>query len=156
SKSDPGDEIPRLDLSTPSVSRSGDVWLLGKHRLLCGDARHPDAYRQLLVGEAAQMVFTDPPYNVRIPGHVSTRRTGGHGNFSMAAGEMSPAEFINFLRESFLRLSENSVDGSIHFICMDWRHVKEVIAASESTFAELKNICVWNKTTGGMGSFYRS
>lgn len=140
----------------PAASRSGDLWLLGSHRLLCADARQEAVYQRLLGGETAQMVFTDPPYNVPIQGHVSGLGQVQHREFAMASGEMSEAEFTTFLTTLFSRLVSASVDGAIHFICMDWRHMGEVLAASRGTYTELKNLCVWNKNNGGMGTFYRS
>jgi hypothetical protein len=102
------------------------------------------------------MVFTDPPYNVPVDGHVSGLGKVKHREFAMASGEMSKSEFTAFLRAVFERLVAHSADGSIHFVCMDWRHMGEMIAASEGVYPELKNLCVWAKTNAGMGSFYRS
>ena len=102
------------------------------------------------------MVFTDPPYNVPIDGHVGGSGAVKHREFAMASGEMSKPEFIAFLRTSFQNLAEYSVDGSIHFICMDWRHMEEMLAAGEGVYSELKNLIVWVKDNGGMGTFYRS
>jgi DNA modification methylase len=139
-----------------AVSRLGDLWLLGSHRLLCADARQEAAYQRLLGGETAQLIFTDPPYNVPIQGHVSGLGGVQHREFAMASGEMSEAEFTEFLAVLFSRLVAASADGSIHFICMDWRHMGEVLAAGRLAYTELKNLCVWNKDNGGMGTFYRS
>jgi len=140
----------------PTVSRLGDVWELGPHRLICGDALKVETYGALLDGEQAQMVFTDPPYNVPIDGHVGGSGAIKHREFIMASGEMSKAEFTAFLQTAFARLAEHSADGAIHFVCMDWRHIGEVLAAGETTFSELKNLIVWAKDNGGMGTFYRS
>jgi DNA modification methylase len=107
-------------------------------------------------GARAQMVFTDPPYNVPIQGHVSGSGAIKHREFAMAAGEMTAVEFTAFLRTAFERLVEASRDGSIHFICMDWRHMGEMLAAGADTYTELKNLIVWAKDNGGMGTFYRS
>jgi hypothetical protein len=74
----------------------------------------------------------------------------------MAAGEMSEAEFTKFLSTAFRHLAQFSVDGSIHFICMDWRHLLELLRAGRIAYSELKNLCVWTKSNGGMGSFYRA
>jgi DNA modification methylase len=142
-----------------AISRVGDVWQLGEHRLACGDARDEEAYRMLMTPggrgrELAQMVFTDPPYNVRIEGNVT--RSNGHRNFVMASGEMAKDAFIAFLTSAFRRLVAWSADGSIHFICMDWRHLDEISAAGQETYSELKNLIVWVKDNAGMGSFYRS
>lgn len=102
------------------------------------------------------MVFTDPPYNVRIDGHVGNSGKVQHREFAMASGEMSKAEFETFLTTSLQNLAAASVDGSIHFICMDWRHMDEMLGAGGRAYAELKNLIVWVKDNGGMGTFYRS
>ncbi|MEQ1611449.1 MAG: site-specific DNA-methyltransferase [Hyphomicrobiaceae bacterium] len=102
------------------------------------------------------MVFTDPPYNVRIDGHVSGLGKTQHREFAMASGEMSVSEFTAFLKSVFSNLVEASTDGAIHFVAMDWRHMTEVPEAGRTTYTELKNLCVWSKTNGGMGSLYRS
>jgi DNA modification methylase len=140
----------------PAVSQTGDLWLLGSHRLLCGDARDKAAYDQLLAGAKAEFVFTDPPYNVAIDGHVCGLGRVRHREFAMGCGEMSEAEFTAFLKAVFSLLAENSIDGSIHQICMDWRHLREMLGAGRTVYSELKNLCIWNKTNAGMGSFYRS
>ena len=152
---DPADEVPELG-DGPPVTRPGDLWLIGKHRLLCGDAMDPGAYARLLDDAQAQMVFTDPPYNVAIDGHVCGLGKVKHREFAMAAGEMSQDQFTSFLATAFRNLASHSSDGAIHFICMDWRHIGEVIAAGDQAYTELKNLCVWAKTNGGMGSLYRS
>jgi DNA modification methylase len=107
-------------------------------------------------GEKADMVFADPPYNVPIEGHVSGLGKLKHREFAMAAGEMSPAEFVEFLGTVFSNLAAFSYGGAIHYICMDWRHMAEVVTAGKGVYTELKNLCVWVKDNGGMGSFYRS
>ena len=150
---DPADEAPAPAGST--VTRTGDLWRLGSHRLLCGDARDAAAYDRLMAGEQAEMVFTDPPYDVPIAGHVLSRGTR-HREFAFASGEMSGPEFTAFLAEVLRSCAANSIAGSIHYVCMDWRHVAELIAAGRSVYTELKNICVWVKTNAGQGSFYRS
>lgn len=137
------------------VARPGDLWLLGRHKLFVGDALDRLSYRVLLAGERADIVFIDPPYNVPIQGHVSGLGKARHDEFVMASGEMSSDEFQRFLRTTFERLIAVSVDGSIHFVCMDWRGLKELLAAGE-VYPELKNICCWVKAQGGMGSLYRS
>ncbi len=136
--------------------RPGDVWRLGPHRLICGDARDPDVVRSLMDGELARMVLTDPPYNVKIDGNVGGLGKIRHREFAMASGEMTNDEFTQFLRSSFANLADFSVDGSIHFIFMDWRHMGEVLAAGQGFYSELKNLIVWAKDNGGMGTFYRS
>jgi DNA modification methylase len=150
------DEVCTVDRAQPAVSRPGDLWILGRHHLLCGDATREDSFKHLLDGHRAQMIFTDPPYNVPIDGHASGLGDVRHREFAMASGEMSEAEFTAFLEKIFGRLVKHSIDGSIHFICMDWRHCFELLSAGRRTYAELKALCVWNKTNGGMGSLYRS
>lgn len=138
------------------VCRRGDIWLLGSHRLICGDSTQPETYQHLMGGEKAEFVFTDPPYNVRVEGHVSGLGKIRHREFAMASGEMTPAQFTAFLEKVLQQLASNSTDGSIHQICMDWRHIRELMDAGDRAYTELKNICVWNKRNAGMGSFYRS
>lgn len=153
---DPDDDIvPDVEDGTPRC-RPGDIWQLGPHRLVCGSALDREVVASLMNGELAQMVFADPPYNVRIDGHVGNSGAVKHREFAMASGEMSVVEFTAFLRTSFENLVRFSVDGSIHFICMDWRHMSEMLAAADGVYAELKNLIVWAKDNGGMGSFYRS
>jgi DNA modification methylase len=139
-----------------SVTKAGDLWLLGKHRVLCGSALKDGDYGRLLDREKAEFVFTDPPYNVRIAGNVCGKGSVHHREFAMASGEMSKQSFIDFLTTTFRHLAAHSTDGSIHDICMDWRHVEEMMAAGNSAYSKLKNICVWAKKNAGMGSFYRS
>jgi DNA modification methylase len=152
--SGPEDAVP--EPSPGPVSQTGDLWLLGSHHLLCGDARDQAAYDQLLAGAKAEFVFTDPPYNVAIDGHVCGLGRIHHREFAMGRGEMSETEFTAFLKTVFALLADNSIDGSIHQVCMDWRHLWEMLEAGRTVYGELKNLCVWNKSNAGMGSFYRS
>jgi DNA modification methylase len=147
--------VPELERDRPAISALGDLWKLGQHLLLCGSALEEASYEKLLGDERAQMVFTDPPYNVAIDGHVCGLGSVRHRNFEMAAGEMSEIEFTRFLNTFMGLAARHSGDGAIHFICMDWRHLGEVLAAGRD-FYEFKNLCVWNKTNAGMGTFYRS
>ena len=153
---DPADDRLPEDLDGPPRCRLGDIFRLGNHRLICGDARDRDVVAALMDGERAQMVFTDPPYNVPIQGHVSGLGRFQHDAFAMGVGEMSKAQFTDFLRQTLGAMVGVTKDGAIGFVCMDWRHLSELLAAGESIFSELKNLCVWNKTNAGMGSFYRS
>lgn len=137
------------------VTMCGDLWLLGRHRLLCGDARDPRAYKFLLNGDVADTVFTDPPYNCPIPGHVSGLGKVVHENFAMACGEMSDGKFMGFLGDTLTLVAQSCRDGAIAYVFMDWRNVGLLMEAGKVAFSELKNICVWNKLRGGMG-FYRS
>jgi len=152
---DPADAVPEVSAG-PSVSKLGDLWLLGGHRVFSGNALHPKGVAALMGDERAAMVFTDPPYNVPIDGHASGLGAVHHRPFPMASGEMDAAEFTAFLGETFRNLCAFSVDGALHYICMDWRHVEELLAAGRDAYGELKNLCVWVKDNAGMGSLYRS
>lgn len=152
----PSESVALPDRRVQPTSREGDLWTLGEHFLLCGDARDASAYRLLLGTSKAEMVFTDPPYNVPIEGHVCGSGAVHHREFAMASGEMSETEYEAFLDTTLLMLRAFSTDGSIHYVCMDWRHVDQLIHVGKRHFAELKNICVWVKTNAGMGTFYRS
>ena len=154
---EPGNpEEDRLPQNATARCQVGDVWQLGSHRLICGDSLDPAVIALLMDGKKAQMVFTDPPYNVPIAGHVGGSGAIQHREFAMASGEMSQSEFTAFLRTTFRNLADFSIDGSIHFICMDWRHMQEMLAAGGDVYSELKNLIVWVKDNGGMGTFYRS
>lgn len=139
-----------------AISRPGDIWTLGEHRILCGSALDADAYQRLMGGKLTAVVFSDPPYNLEILGNVSGLGAIQHREFAMASGEMTEAAFTEFLTSSLKLLAQNSTQGSIHFICMDWRHIMELSAAGRTVYRELKNLCVWTKHNAGMGSFYRS
>jgi len=138
------------------VSRLGDLWILGPHRLLCADALDASSYLALLPGEAAHIIFSDVPYNVPIEDNVSGKGAVTHPNFAMASGEMSEDEFIQFLTTALTLMVANSVDGSLHYIAMDWRHMHEIQLAGRKAYDSLQNVCVWSKDKGGMGSLYRS
>ena len=148
--------VPEPDLSEPAVNRLGDLWLIGPHRLQCADSHSSASWQALMGDDKAQMIFTDPPYNVPIAGHVSGLGQARHREFAMASGEMSPDAFATFLRDVFQLQVQYSTSGSIHYVCMDWRHMGEILAAAEGLYTEFKNLCVWGKTNAGMGSFYRS
>ena len=139
--SGPEDEVPD-PLPGPSVSQPGDLWDMGKHRLLCGDARDNTTYELLLDGEKADFVITDPPYNVAIDGHVCGKGAIRHREFAMASGEMSPVAFTGFLTTVYQHLAAHSTDGAIHDIFMDWRHVAEMMAAGNEVYTELKPLCL--------------
>jgi DNA modification methylase len=136
--------------------RPGDLWQLGPHRLVCGNSLDKSTVAVLMNGEAATMAFSDPPYNVPIAGNVGGLGAVQHREFAMASGEMTKAEFTAFLSTAFENLVAHSIDGSIHFVAMDWRHMDEIHEAGKQHYAELKNLIVWAKDNGGMGSFYRS
>lgn len=150
---DPADAVPDPG---PAVTRVGDFWLIGKHRILCGSSLDPAVVVKLMGGKLAAAAFTDPPYNVPIDKNVGGNGSVHHREFAMASGEMTKEEFIAFLSKIFSLMAKHSKPGSIHYTCMDWRHSEEILAAARDVFSELKNICVWAKDTAGMGSFYRS
>jgi DNA modification methylase len=152
---DNADAIP-LPTDVPPISKFGDQWRLRDHILRCDNALEASAYEGLLQGTQAAMVFTDPPYNVKIDGHASGLGKVRHREFAMASGEMSPDQFLSFLKNTCALLVHHSAPASVHFICMDWRHAEELLAAGKENYSELKNICVWTKSNAGMGSFYRS
>lgn len=148
------EEVPAAAQDDP-LSKPGDLWLLGDHKLFVGDALEPASYDTLMGTDKARMVFTDPPYNVEIAGVVGNGRTQ-HDEFLMASGEMSHEEFAAFLC-AFMRLcAAHTIAGGLHYICMDWRHMQEVLTAGTRAYSDLLNLVVWAKTNGGMGSFYRS
>ena len=153
---DADNEVPPLTDPVSAVTRCGDLWVLDRHRLLCGDSRHAVTYDHLLQAERADLIFTDPPYNVPIDGHVCGLGRIRHREFAMGTGEMSRETFTAFLQTTLGHAAASCRDGAIAFVCMDWRHIGELLAAGQAVFSELKNLCIWNKTNGGMGSFYRS
>ena len=170
-----GFEVPELDLiiqgasqqradaedleplpQGPATSQPGDLWLLDKHRVLCGNSLQQESFSKLLSGRKADAVFVDPPYNVAINGHVSGNGAIRHREFQMASGEMSKEEYVRFLTTGLMHLARNSKDGSVQFVCTDWRHLGELLAAGQQCYDSLLNLCVWSKDKGGMGSLYRS
>jgi DNA modification methylase len=155
-----GDEDTAEALPTfgpgPTVGRAGDLWLLDDHRVYCGSALDGTAYAVLMQGKKAAMVFADLPYNLPIEGHVSGLGAVHHREFAMASGEMTEAEFTEFLIKALSLHARQSAEGSLQFICMDWRHLGELLAAGKTVYTELKNLCVWVKNHTGMGAFYRS
>lgn len=156
---DKADELPKLP-PTPPITKIGDVWQIGPHRLICGNSLEIETYQRLFDNgskkKVASAIFTDPPYNVKIDGHVSGTGKVKHREFKMASGEMSDGAFIDFLKSACTLMVEFSKQGSLHFICMDWSHLEHLLKAGNAHYSELKNICVWVKDNGGMGSLYRS
>jgi DNA modification methylase len=155
SGSDEEDDLPALN-ETSTVTKPGDLWLLGEHRILCANALVSESYDRLLGDERAQMIFTDPPWNIPIAGHVSGLGSTKHGDFAMGCGEMAAVEFEAFLRTALGHAADYSDDGSLHFVCMHWAKIRELLAATADLFSETKALCIWNKTNAGMGSLYRS
>ena len=155
-KLDPADRVIEPAMEVPAITKRGDLWQLGNHLLYCGDSLDETSYATLMGDEKAQMVFTDPPYNVPIDGHVCGNGAIKHQEFEMAAGEMSEMEFTNFLAKSMDLFRTYSSPGALAFCCMDWRHMAEILHAARRNDYDLKNLCVWVKDNGGMGSLYRS
>jgi DNA modification methylase len=154
---DAGDQADEFETAAgPAISRAGDLWRLGEHAIYCGSALDAAAYEVLLDGSRAAGAFTDPPYNLKIDGYVIGKGTTRHREFAMAAGEMTQAEFTDFLGRSLGLMVSHSVEGAILYACMDWRHLGEILAAGQSAGCELLNVCVWVKSNGGMGALYRS
>lgn len=154
-KTDPDDAFEVAE-AAQAVTQPGDMWHLGKHRILCGSSLEQKSYSTLMASRRADVVFIDPPYNVAIDGHVCGNGSVRHREFEMASGEMSEFEFISFLTSSLRLLARYSTSGSIHFVCMDWRHMGELLTAGKQVYDSLLNLCIWVKNNGGMGSFYRS
>lgn len=154
-KPDP-DHEPIPPAQDPPVNLVGDVWQLGVHRLACGSALEPEVWNALMRGEKAVMSISDVPYNCKIAGHVSGLGKLRHEDFVMASGELSRSEFVAFLGTAFHELVRNSVDGSLHYTFIDWRGLGQMQDAGEGRFSELKNVIVWDKGAGSMGSLYRS
>jgi DNA modification methylase len=152
----PDDRLPLAPAHGQAISRPGDLWQLGSHRLLCGNALEPTSYARLLEARKVEMVITDPPFNVRIEGNVGGLGRIRHPDFAMASGEMSGEQFTTFLSTAFSQMAAHSSDGALSFVFMDWRHLREILDAGQSSFSELKNLIVWNKDNAGMGSLYRS
>lgn len=151
---DPDDEIIPAVPNEPRT-RVGDIWVLGDHRIGCGDGRDANFLRRVVGdGAAIDAAFLDPPYNVKINGHANA--TGRHREFAMASGEMSTSEFRTFLVDTLGSAVEVSRDGAVHFVCMDWRHMDDVSATAGEIYGDLLNLCIWNKSNAGMGSLYRS
>ena len=154
-KTDAADTVPETSRDKPAVTKPGDLWQIGSHFLLCGDSTKAESYQTLLRAKRPKPYSRVRPDNVPIAGNVSGLGKNAHQEFAMASGEMTPAEFTAFLATIFQNLVDSSIDGSLHYICMDWRHMREVLDASVS-YSELKNLCVWAKTNAGMGALYRS
>jgi DNA modification methylase len=152
---DAADDFP-APTGDATVSKLGDMWRCGRHLIMNADSRSADAYERLLEGTKVDVVFADPPYNVSIQGHVSGKGQIRHREFAMASGELDKQAFTSFLKTSCALMARHCADGAIVFLCMDWRHMEELLEAGGDSFTELKNVCVWAKTNAGMGSLYRS
>jgi len=152
---DPADDIASYTSSTEPITQKGDVWILGPHRILCGDARRENDLAVVIDGRRAAMAFLDPPYNVRVQ-DISGRGRIKHPEFAMASGEMSSEEFVTFLKATLGAAASVSREGAVHYVCMDWRHIGELLAAGTSVYGGFLNLAVWVKSNAGQGSFYRS
>ncbi len=152
---DDADIVPEARCSAP-VTKLGDLWLLNNHRVLCENSLNENSFRVLMQNRKASTVFVDPPYNLPIDRYVGGLGAIKHREFAMASGEMSKSKFTDFLAQSFRPLLRHSADPSVHFVCGDWRHMREFLDAGYQTYSELKNLCVWAKDNAGMGTFYRS
>jgi DNA modification methylase len=150
------DNAIEIDEMAQPITRPGDLWKLNKHRLFCGNALQEASFTKLMSTRRADLVFSDPPFNLKIDGHVGGKGAIHHREFAMASGEMNAAEFTVFLTTGLRLLSRFSSSASVHFICMDWRHIGELLAAANQVYSELLNLCIWVKNAGGMGSLYRS
>ncbi len=153
---DTAEDVLPVDKRGLPICRPGDLFTLGDHRLVCGDAGDPEVFEALMGEERAALVITDPPYNVPIAGHVSGLGRIKHDEFVMASGELSPTQFAAKLLAWFINIALFSNDGAIAFVYMDWRHLVETITTGKRAFGSLKNLIVWAKSNAGMGSFYRS
>ena len=151
-----GDDENVPEPPSSPVSRLGDLWLLDKHRVLCGDSTEEDSYERLLEGGRATAVLTDPPYNVKIEGNVSGLGKKKHGEFKMASGEMTRGEFHGFLRSVHQHCADHLIEGGVAYSFMDWRSIDVLMAAGREAGFELINIAVWYKGSGGMGALLRS
>ena len=152
----PAETVEEPEPDAVPVTRAGEMWTLGRHRILCADALQENSYAKLMAGETARMIFSDPPYNVPINGHVRIGDSAGHREFAMAVGEMSEAQFREFLRTAIRQSVATVMEGGICMFCIDWRHVADLIEAGKAEGLALINLCVWNKSNAGMGSLYRS
>lgn len=143
-------------LQNSAVTAPGDLWAPHHHRIICGSALDRSVWAAVMNDKLASLVFTDPPYNVKIDGHVSGNGAVVHREFAMASGEMTTDGYREFLRSVFRNAHDHSCDGSLHYICIDWRHVDDVLVVGRSLYPHLVNLCCWVKPNAGMGSFYRS
>jgi DNA modification methylase len=154
------EEVDRADefniVDGPAVSKPGDLWLPDEHRVYCGSALEAGSYDAIRAAERAAGVFTDPPYNVKIHGNACGLGAIKHREFAMAAGEMTPEEFTLFLTKILTLICAHATPGATIYVCMDWRHISELLAAGHASGCETLNVCVWVKSNGGMGSYYRS
>jgi DNA modification methylase len=138
------------------VSRTGDLWIMGEHRLLVASSLEPASLEVVMAGAKATMVFQDAPYNVPIKGHVSGLGKVKHREFAMASGEMTRAQFQEFNAQNLKIITPHLIDGGISVMCIDWRGLLALQLAAEEAGLEVINLAVWVKSNGGMGSLFRS
>jgi DNA modification methylase len=150
------DDIFEFDETVQPISQLGDLWQLGKHRLFCGNSLESASYKNLALARRASVVFLDPPYNIRINGNATGSGSIHHREFAMASGELNEAEYMGFLTRALSQVAKHSTSGSVHFICIDWRHLNELLTAGKQVYTKLLNLCIWVKDNGGLGSLYRS
>lgn len=151
------DDVVELPSKNPPITRLGDLWHIGPHRLLVGDSRDQAAVERLMNGELAELVFTDPPYGCVITNNVSGLGRVKHENFRMGAGQESLPELAStILRPAFRNVARHCRAGAIAFICSDWRAAPHMLDAAAGVFEEVKNWIIWVKTNAGLGTFYRS
>jgi DNA modification methylase len=147
---DPDDRLPAIE--TSAVSTVGDLWQLGKHRVLCGNSLLSESYDRLMHGAKADLVISDPPYNVAIDGHATGLGKTRHREFAMTSGEMNSGEFTEFLRKAMSLFRQSSQSGSLAYYFMDWRHMTQILAAGSSVYGELMNLCVWARSNRAWGA----
>jgi len=150
------DDSFEVDETVQPISQPGDLWQLGRHRLFCGNSLEAASFKALALPRRASVVFIDPPFNVPIDGHATGSGSIHHREFAMASGEMNEAEYTGFLTRALSLVAKHSTSGSVHFVCVDWRHLHELLTAGKQVYSNLLNLCVWVKDNGGLGSFYRS
>jgi DNA modification methylase len=138
------------------VTRVGDLWRLGDHRLLCADATDPAAVQNLMAGSSARAIVSDAPYNLKIPGVVSGKGRKQHQDFVMASGEMERGQFVSFLGSFFSAAKPHLIDGALSLVFMDWRHIGELLAAAEAAEMSYRQLLVWAKSNPAMGGGWRN
>ena len=144
---DPGDFLPP-PVAGHTVSKQGDLWVLGHHRVLCGNGLEPGCYQTLLGDERAAMVFSNLP--------ADRLKTIDGGPPTPVAAEMDKAAFTAFLSAACQNAVGFSHPGSIHFLCTDWQHIGAVLATASEVYGDPQNLCVWAKDKPGAGSPYRN
>ncbi len=154
---DQEDELPPIDPAAPRRSPAlGDLWILGEHRLLCGDALRAESYDRVLGTDKARHDVRRPTLQRADRGPRLRVGRGQTWRLCHGVGRALPGRVPIVPETSLGHAAARSIDGAIHFVCMDWRHQREFLAAGDAVYSELMNLCVWNKSNAGMGSLYRS